>query len=173
MPTVKKVSIVDELAQKLAGAKILILTNATGIPVKQLQEIRRVCRKESIEYHIVKNTLAKLAAKKAGIQVDLDAVLSSSSAIAFGMGDEITTAKILQGFTQNLEQLSIKGGIFNNQLLTAEQVSELATLPSREQLLAKLMGSIQSPLYGLFNVLQAKQRDLLYALKALAEKKAA
>jgi large subunit ribosomal protein L10 len=173
MPTVKKISVVDELAQKLAGSKILILTNATGVPVKQLQEIRRECRKDAIEYHVVKNTLAKLAAKRAGIDIDLDSVLSTSSAIAFGMGDEITTAKIMQGFTKNLDQLSIKGGIFNNQLLTAKQVSELATLPSREQLLAKIMGGLQSPLYGLFNILQAKQRDLLYALKAIAEKKAA
>ncbi len=172
MPTQKKQVTVDDLASKLAEAKILILTSSSGLPVSQLQDIRRSCKKENIEYHVVKNTLAKLAAKKAGISLDLDAVLSTSSAIAFGMGDEISAAKLVSNYAKSIEAFTIKGGVFENKLLSAEQIVSLATLPSREQLLAQIMGGLQSPLRKLMYGLQDKQRSLLYALKSLAEQKA-
>ncbi|MEI6222157.1 MAG: 50S ribosomal protein L10 [bacterium] len=173
MPTVKKEAKVEELAEKVQNAKIMILTDTRGLTVSQIQGIRTDLRKLNAEFNVAKNTLTKLAVKKggAGATLDLDAIFAGPTTVAFAYGDETSPAKVLKKFASDIESFDIKGAIFQGTFLTREQVEELATLPSKEALLGKLVGMLNSPLYGLLNVAQAKQRELLYALKAVAATK--
>lgn len=162
----KKPEIVDWISEKLGKAEIAIVTDYRGLTVAEITELRRKFREQGIEYHVVKNTLAGFAANAVG-KPNISEFLEGPTAIAFGYDDVIQPAKVLQEFAKAAETpLSIKGGILGDKTLTSDEISALAKLPPKEELIGKVVGLVQSPLYGLVNVLNGNLRGLVGVLQA-------
>ncbi len=163
----KKPEIVDQISDKLSRSEIAIVTDYRGLTVAQLTDLRKKLRKQGIEYHVVKNTLAGFAASKVG-KADLSKYLEGPTAIAFGYNDPVQAPKILLEYQKSAEEipLQIKGGILGNKLITAQEISALAKLPPREELIARLIGMLQSPISGLITVLNGNLQALVMVLQA-------
>lgn len=165
MPTEKKKKVIDSLEQFFAQSDSGIMTDYRGIKTPDVVGLRRKFRENGVEFHIVKNTLAKIAAEKSG-KNNLSDIFDGPLAIAFVKDDISRTAKVLTDYiAANKLSLTIKGGFLGNKLLTSREVITLASLPSREVLIAKMLGGIQGPLYGLLNQVNAPLRGLAYVLQ--------
>ena len=128
--------------------------------------MRNILRESGIEYKVVKNTLARFAAERAGMG-ELVSRFEGPIAIAFGYDEIMGPAKVLAGYVDESQgTLSIKGGFYDDKVLTSEEVLTLATLPSREVLLARVVGQIQNPISALLNCLNAPMRDFVGVLQA-------
>ncbi len=161
----KKKEIVESLAERFSRSQIVIVTDYRGLSVSEISELRRRLREAGIEYKVVKNTLAGLAAARAGKSA-LPQLLKGPVALAFGYEEVAQPAKALLDWQKSSETpLSIRGGLLGERLLSAEEVQDLATLPSREELLAKLTGAMQAPIYGLVSVLGNSLRALTWMLQ--------
>jgi len=169
MPTAEKAAKVSELTQKMAGSKAIYLADFTGLDVASVTDLRSQLRQASVEYEVVKNRLAKRAAQEAGI-AGLDPFFVGPTAIAFAGADPVEPAKILQKFIDAGGKITIKSGLVDGQVISADQFKALATLPSREQLLAKVVGAVQGPLYGLSGVLSGLLRNLVGVVAAIEKK---
>ncbi len=169
MPTSEKIEKVEELTAAMAGAKAIYLADFTGIDVAKVTGLRNQLRDAEIGYHVVKNRLAKRAAEAAGL-AGLGEHFVGPTAIAFSNDDPIAPAKILQDFADKDESFSIKSGFMDGKILSADEVKALSKLPSREELLSKLLGSVQSPLYGFAGVLTGLLRNLVGVVAAIEEK---
>ncbi len=162
----EKAEIIDRLQQDFSRCNIGILTDYRGISTPDIIILRRRLRKSGIEYKVVKNTLARLAAERAGKDY-LVSSLDGPVAIAFGYGDITEPARVLTDYIRTSKvSLDIKGGFLGNRLLTSEDVTTLSTLPSREVLLAKVMGGMQSPILALVNCLVTPIRGIIGVLQA-------
>ena len=170
MPTEAKRETVAELREELANARTMIVSEYRGLSVKELAEIRRSLRKQDVSYRVVKNRLMRIAAADS-VGEALSPLLVGPTAIAFG-NDEAGTAKAVIDATRPYSKIvRITGGILGGKAIDAESVTRLATLPSREVLLAKLAGGMQAPVATLAGLLAAPLRNLGYALALLAEQK--
>jgi large subunit ribosomal protein L10 len=138
----EKVAAVAEIADRFRGSSAAVLTEYRGLTVAQLTELRRTLAGKA-SYAVVKNTLTKIAAREAGIEVD-EGLLTGPSAIAFVSGDVVETSKVLRDFAKAHPAMVIKGGVLDGRSLTAEEVVKLADLESREVLLAKLAGAMKA-----------------------------
>jgi large subunit ribosomal protein L10 len=166
-----KLAAVKELAGMLSSSEAVFLTDFTGLDVEAITELRRQLRDESVGYRVVKNTLAKLAVDQAGLS-ELRRFLEGPTGIAYTDGDIGVPARVLVGFANRSdERPRIKSGFAEGRLLTAEEVHRLATLPSREILLAQVLSAVQVPLGCLVGALQGLLRSLTGSLAALAEKR--
>lgn len=162
----KKVRIVQEIADSLGKSQVVVITSYSGMKTADMTSLRRKLRAAGVDYRVVKNTLARFAADETGKGFDRN-VFDGPIAAAFGYDDPVLAAKILNDFAKGSDSpLSILGGILGESVLTAEQVKELAQLPSREVLLARVVGGIQSPLVGFVRVLSGPVRGLAYLLQA-------
>ena len=170
MPTTQKTERVTELAQLMSEAKSMYLADFTGVDVASVTQLRRSLREASVDYQVVKNRLAKLAAVEVGLGV-LEGHLSGPTAVAFAQDDPIEPARIIQKFIDGGGKLVIKAGVMDGKLLGADEVERLASLPSRDELIAKTIGAIQGPLYGLSAVLTGLLRNLVGTLSALEEQR--
>jgi large subunit ribosomal protein L10 len=168
MPTPQKAKAIDELTDQLTRAKLVIITDYRGLKVSDLQTLRGNLRTSGGEFHIAKNTLTKIAAGKAGVE-GLDPHLEGPSAIAFGFDDPVQTAKTVSDFVRTSRILVIKGGVMDNRPISAADVEAIATLPSKEELQAKLLGMLVSPLARTVGVLSGPSRSMAYLLNARAE----
>ena len=151
----QKQQIVESLAAKIRDAKSGVLVKYEGITVADDTELRSALRKAGVEYTVMKNTLTGKACEIAGYG-DMKQYLSGMTAIAIGTDDPIAPAKIMKTFADKLDRFEIKAGFVDGGLLDKAGVEALAEIPSKEVLIAKMMGSLMSPLYGLAYVLQAK-----------------
>jgi large subunit ribosomal protein L10 len=170
MARAEKQAAVAEIVESLNDAAGAVLTEYRGLTVKQLQELRRSLG-ENADYAVVKNTLAKLAAKDAGID-GFDDLLTGPTAIAFIKGDVVEAAKGLRDFAKANPTLVIKGGVLDGKPLDAEEVAKLADLESREVLLGKLAGAMLASLSQavyLLNAPIAQAARLAGALQAKRE----
>jgi large subunit ribosomal protein L10 len=162
-----KAAAVAELAENFRESNGAVLTEYRGLTVKQLQELRRALG-ETASYAVAKNTLTKIAAKEAGVDID-DALLTGPTAIAFISGDPVEAAKGLRDFAKANAPLVIKGGFLDGKQLSADEIKKLADLESREVLLAKLAGAMKGSLQNavsLFNAPLAQTARLVAALEA-------
>lgn len=166
-----KASAVAELTTAFRDSSAAVLTEYRGLTVADLKELRRSLAGNAT-YNVVKNTLSKIAAREAGLDV-LEPMLEGPSAIAFVSGDPVTVAKGLRAFTREHPLLVIKGGVLDGAPLSADDIRKLADLESREVLLAKLAGGFIAPATQLASVLMAPVRQLAQVLGALAAKAAA
>jgi len=166
----EKQEAVAQIVEKFTSAKSVFLTDYSGLTVEAITNLRRNLRKSQVEFQVSKNTLARIAAKQVGYQ-DLVPHLEGPTALAFGMGDPAAPAKVLTDFLKTNEKPKVKAIIFEGKYFDAKSMSEIATLPSREQLLARLLGSLNSPITGLASSLSGIIRKLAYALNAVAESK--
>lgn len=169
MPREEKVQVVEELSQLLSECSIGILTDYRGLTTAEMTDLRRSLRGSEIKYRVVKNTLARFAAEKAG-KSDLVGLFEGPVAIAFGYGDIVLPAKVLADYIKTQKSiLTIKGGFTGDRLFTPADIESLASLPSTEILLAKIMAGIQSPIYRLVNSLSSPLRGLVGVLQARAK----
>ena len=162
-----KATAVDELTEEFRGSAATVLTEYRGLTVAQLKSLRRSLG-DTANYVVVKNTLTKIAAERAGVQ-GLDDLLSGPSAIAFVKGDPVEAAKGLRDFAKENPLLIIKGGYMDGAVLSASEISRIADLESREVLLAKLAGAMKASLTqaaGLFQAPLAQTARLLGAFQA-------
>ena len=169
MPTSEKVDKVEELTAALSNAKAIYLADFTGMDVAKVTGLRNKLRDAEVGYQVVKNRLAKRAAAEAGIS-GLDEHLVGPTAIAFTNEDPIAPAKILQDFADEDDTFSIKSGFMDGQILSPNEGEVLSKMPSREELLGKVLGSVQSPIYGLAGVLNGLLRNLVGVIGAIEEK---
>jgi large subunit ribosomal protein L10 len=166
----EKIKAVEEIKDRFSRAKAAVLTDYRGLNVADITELRRKLREQGIEFKVLKNTLIRIAIKD--FDYSLDEFLEGPTAVAFSYEDPIAPAKVLANFARTHKQLEIKAGVVEGKVATTDVIAELAKMPPKEELLAKAVGSIQSPLYGIVNVLQGPIRNLVYTLQALQEKKA-
>jgi large subunit ribosomal protein L10 len=162
----KKAKAIDQLQDTFTRCQVGILTDYRGLSTPQITALRRRLREASIEYKVVKNTLARFAGERAG-RSGLASLFEGPVAIAFGYGNITEPAKVLTDYIRSSQiSLSIKGGFISDRLLTAEDVTTLATLPPREVLLAKVLGGMQSPIATLIGCLSNPLRGLAGVLGA-------
>lgn len=149
-----KKAVVAEIKEKLVAAKSVVLIDYRGLTVAEVTELRNQCRKAGVEYAVLKNTMVNLAAKEAGIE-GLEAFLKGPTAVAFGMEDAVAPAKVLTEFIKKTKKTEIKCGLLDGQILDAAGVEALAAIPSREVLIAKIMGSMMSAVSKFVYVVEA------------------
>jgi large subunit ribosomal protein L10 len=165
MPTEKKKQVMDSLEQTFMRCDSGIMTDYRGLKTTDLVALRRKIRESGGEFHVVKNTLARIAAKKAG-KDQIGSIFEGPMAIVFAKDDVVKSAKALTDYLAASKiSVSIKGGFLGNKLLGPKDVATLATLPSKKELIAKVMGGVQGPLYGLMYMINAPARGLLVALQ--------
>ena len=164
-----KAAVVEEMKEKLQSAQGAVFVGFSGLTVADVTKLRRKFREGGVEYKVIKNTLTRIAADELGYNA-LDAILEGPTALAFSTEDAVAPAKILK--ETKTEALTVKAGLVDGQVIDVAAVDALASLPSREELLAKLVGSMQAPISGLVNVLQGNIRNMVYVLDAVRAKKA-
>lgn len=171
-PRRDKKEVVREIKQKLEDAKAIVLADFRGLNVHEISDLRKRLGEMDIEFKVLKNTLTRRAAHEVGIE-DLDEQLQGPTALAFSYTDPMAPAKALTVFSREHEFLKIKGGVLQGRVLGAPQVRELAFMPPRGELLAKVAGAMQAPIANLAYVLSAPMQGFVAALKAIADKKSA
>ena len=162
----QKQKIIEDLKEKIAKQKAMILVDFTGLKVKDLSNLRKKLKAADNELKIAKKTFLLLALKEKKLEMAAEE-LKGEIAIVFGYKDELSPAKIVYQFSQENPNLKILGGFLENKFREAEEIIALAQLPSREELLAKLVGSISAPISNFVNVLQGNIKGLIYALTAI------
>lgn len=170
---VAKEKAVDTLSGELGRIKLAVMTDYRGLTVREVEELRAVLRDEGISYRVTKNTLLRLAAKNNPALADIAPTsFTGPMALAMGFDDEVAAARVIFQYSKTHQALEIVGGITGEgQLLTAVQVKALATLPSREQLIAQVVGTIAAPLTGFVGVMSGNVRSIINVLNALSEAK--
>lgn len=166
----KKTELVGELKDKLATATAVYYTDFTGLNVKRMTELRRRFRKAGVEYVVIKNTLALRAVNESGLVSER---LRGPTGLVVTV-DPVAGAKVLTEFAkENDQKPAIKGGVFDGRRLDVDQVKQLANMPSREQLLSELAGTMQAPMAGMLGAMNALFTNFAGALDALKQQKEA
>ena len=173
--TSAKQAVVAQLKEQLESAKGVVLTSYKGLTVAQDTELRRELREAGVSYHVVKNTMLRIAAKEAGIE-GIEEHLEGTTAFAFSTEDAVAPAKVICGFIkknklEDAEVLTVKVGMVEGKVIGVGEVKALAALPSREELIAKLLGSMNAPISNTVNVLQGVIRNAVYVLDAIRSQK--
>ena len=169
MPTDRKINEVEELRGLIERCTAAITADHTGLGVGAMTELRRAMRLRGVQFRVVKNTLTYLAADAAG-RPAFKEVVQGPTGVAFGFDDPVEPAKALTDFiTSTRSVLKIKGGILGDRGLSAAEVADLAAIPSKDQLLARLLGRMQGPITGLAIVLNAPVASLARVLQRRIE----
>jgi len=153
----EKEAAVEEIAEILQKAKGVFLTDFEGLNVEMMEELRRKCREASVNYRVVKNTLARIAARKVGWD-ELVNYLQGPSAIAYSFDDPSAPARVVSEFAKKAEKPKIKVSLFEGVFYGPEKIEEIASLPPKDVLLARIVGGFNAPIQGmvagLYNLLQ-------------------
>ena len=166
----QKKEILKSLMEKIDQAKSVVFTSFNGLGVKDNEDLRKRLKQEDGEYCVVKKTLLDLAFRDKKIDNLEVKDFTGQIAAVFGYGDEVSPAKIVDEFKKDHEEkISFVGGILEGKYLAPEEVNALAKLPGRQELYAKLVGSINAPVSGLVNALAGNLRNLVYVLSAIEE----
>jgi len=169
----QKAEVVADLKQKLEKSVAGVLVDYKGISVANDTKLRKELREAGVDYAVVKNTLLRFAAKDVGYE-GLSSVLEGTTALAVSETDPVAAAKILAKYAEDSKgAFKIKAGFVEGKVLDANSVNELAKLPSREVLVARVLGGLNAPISGFVNVLNGNIKGLVVALNAIAEKKGA
>ncbi len=163
---------VQEIKEDMQQAGFLVLTDYRGLNVKDIGELRSSLREEGCKYKVVKNNLAKIAAKEVGLE-EINTYLEGPVAIAYSHQDPIPLAKAISKADKTHKNLSVKAGYLEGKLLEPQDIKSLGEIPSKEVLQAQLCGALQGPISGFANVLQAGIRNLVYGLEAVRQQKEA
>lgn len=166
-----KKQIVQEIKEKIDKATSIVLVDYRGLDVEAVTDLRNKYREADVEYKVYKNTLMRFAFKDCGLE-DFNKFLVGPSAVAFSYEDAVVPAKISNEFAKKHKELEIKAGIVDGKVVDVEGVKALADLPSREVLIAQVLGGLNAPISGFANVLQGTLKSLLYALNAVKDKQA-
>ncbi|MDR1695401.1 MAG: 50S ribosomal protein L10 [Endomicrobium sp.] len=171
MPNLKNQQELKSLTEKFKAMKGLILTEYHGLNVEEISELRSKLRPLNSEYTVVKNTLSELALKEIGIETGDN--FNGPTALVIENGDIVSPAKVVVEFAKTHAKLKVKAGFVEGKFVNAAVVEQLSALPSREVLIAKMLGSMNSPITGFVNVLAANIRGLVTVLDAIGKKQTA
>ncbi|MGE5328933.1 MAG: 50S ribosomal protein L10 [Deltaproteobacteria bacterium] len=163
---------VQELSDKIKKAQSFVIADYRGITVEEVTNLRNDLRKAKVEYKVIKNTLTRFAAKENGLE-ELVSYLEGPTAIAISYDDIVAPAKILSEYAKKNDRFKLKAGYVEGKVLNIEEIKQLASIPPKEVLISKLLGSFNAPITGFVNVLNGNIRGLVVALNAIAEKQAA
>lgn len=155
-----KAASVAEITEKFQKASSVVVFDYRGLTVAEATALRAETRKNNVEYLVLKNNIVKRACEAAGIDASVEAMLHGTNAFAFGYEDAVTPAKILKEFAKKAKKCEIKGGVIEGAVTGADDVNAIADLPSREVLIARLLGSMMSPISGLAIVLDQIAKKL-------------
>jgi large subunit ribosomal protein L10 len=167
----QKEATVTQLSDDLKRMKGLVFADFQGLNALEVEELRTKCIKAGMRYTVAKKTLLKLALKNAGLDIDPKLVLGSLATV-LNFEDEVTAAKTVADFAKTHEAMKILGGVLESKLVDAKTVVALAKLPSRNELIAKALGSIKAPISGFVNVLAGNLRGLVQVLNQIEKSKA-
>lgn len=167
----QKREVVNGISEKMKAAKAMVFTDYRGLTVEQDTELRSALRKAGVDYKVIKNTLARFAANQNGLE-ELDTFLNGPTAMASSDSDPVAPAKVLSEYAKKYDKLEIKVGVVEGKVIDINEVKALAELPSREVLIARVLGGFNAPISGFVNVLNGNIRGLAVALNAIAEQKA-
>lgn len=167
---IQKQETVRTLVEKLRGVKSLVFANFEKLTTREIEMLRKDLKKEGVGYTVAKKTLLRRAFQDAGIAVD-PKTLTGNFATVISVEDEVAPARIVVGFRKQHEALTVVGGVLEGRLASAAEIKALALLPSKQELRARLVGSIQAPISGFVNVLAGNLRGLVQVLNALKESK--
>ncbi len=165
----EKQEVINELHEKFGRAKAAVLTGYSGIDVEQITDLRSKLRQAQVEYRVVKNTLARRAAKGTALEGLADHFVGPIG-IALGYDDPVAPAKVLQEFSKTQQKLELKAGMLDGKLLKQADLKALASLPSLSALRGRIIGLLQAPASRIVGVLQAPGGQVARVLKARAEK---
>ncbi|KKR67368.1 MAG: 50S ribosomal protein L10 [Candidatus Uhrbacteria bacterium GW2011_GWE2_40_58] len=166
----QKKQMIQELADKFGKMKSAVFTSISGYTVEDATALRSTGHKKGVELMVTKKTLLLQALKEKGLETSKD-TLEGSILTAIGYEDEIAPAKIIADFVKGREGITIVGGVIEGAFVGANSIIQLSTLPSKQELLAKLVGSMNAPTSGFVNALAGNLRNLVYVLTAVKEQK--
>ena len=172
MPTKEKEVELTKFRETIKGAKSVVVSHASGMTVSEVTELRKLLREANVTHTVVKNTLGRIAAREVNME-GLAKLLDGPTVISISKTDSIAPSKVLSAFAKTHEKLVILGGVVDGKDASAKDIAEIASLPSREELLAKMLGSMNSPISGFVRVLNGPISGFVRALNAIAQKKAA
>lgn len=162
---------VVQLKESLDGAQMALVSDFKGLSVKEMTALRRRLQEAGGEYTVAKNSLIKRALKETGLP-ELDGMLKGTNVLLIGKEDPVAPVKALVDFLKETKkELEIKGGILEGKVVSAEEFDQIAKLPSREEMIAKLMGSMQSPARGVAVTLSGVARNMVHVLEAVRKQK--
>ena len=173
MKRTEKDQIIAEVREKASNATGMFFADFTGITVEEINELRREFRKAKVDYRVVKNTLARKALESVGGYDKVIDRLVSPTAIAFAYEDPVAPAKIIKKFCEKNEKLVLKICVIEKQVFEGKQLNEIAKLPTRTELIAGILTSIQAPASGVVGAVGALMRDLVVIIGQIETKKAA
>lgn len=162
----------EMLKEKISKAKVAIVTENKGLSVDQITDLRRQLQKENGDYTVIKNTLAKLVIEGTEFEGISD-MLQGPIVLALGYEDQVAPAKVIAKFIKTNENVVIKGGVVDGSVMDEKEVNELAKLPSKEELYAKILGSVNSPASGIVMSMNAVMSGLVRAMDQVAKQKTA
>ncbi len=162
---------VQELVESLKNAKSAVFANFQGLKVSESEELRGICREQGVTYVASKKTLLKHALAELGMDIDTKA-FEGGPAVVLGVEDEVAPAQIIAKFAKDHEVVSVFGGTLEGNYIDTEKVNDLSKLPSKDELLAKMVGSLNAPVSGFVNVLAGNLRGLVNVLNAVKDAKA-
>ncbi|MFH1047971.1 MAG: 50S ribosomal protein L10 [Patescibacteria group bacterium] len=161
---------VQDVLDGLKEAKSIVIADLSPLKVSKSTELRQKAKLQNVVVRGTKKTLLKRASKDVGLELD-ETALGGSIMLLMGRGDEVAPARLIAELRKEYKELTIQGGVLEGRWMTSQQVLALSQLPSRDELIAKAVGSIAAPLSGLVNVLQGNLRNLVYALNAIKDVK--
>ena len=167
----QKEQLVQKVTEQLEKSKAVLMVNFSGLKVNEERELKKKLREQGIAFEVIKNTLFKIALQNTKIDLD-EKLLDQPIALIWSAEDEVAPAKITVNFAKEAEKIQLVGGIIDKKFVEAEMIKQLAALPTREELYAKLVGALNAPMYRLVNALQGNLRGLVYILKQYSEQKA-
>jgi len=167
----KKEKTLDDLKAALLNSKFTVVSDYKGTTVAELTALRRDVQKAGGDLTIAKNTLIKKAIDGQNYSNDMSSFLAGPTAIAYTSGDPVPVAKALTEYIKKVKKTTIKGGVLEGKKVNEKEISNIASLPSREQLIAKMLGSLNAPAQNVVYALSGVSRNLVYVLEAVRKQK--
>jgi large subunit ribosomal protein L10 len=165
----EKERVVENLKDKFKSAKGIVLADFTGLTVGEANELRRKCREARVEYRVVKNRLAKIAAKELDL-TELEKHFEGPVAVALSEADSIAPARVLSQFRREVQKLTFRAGYLEGRMFSADEIRGIASLPGRDGLLAQVIGSIQAPMGQIVWSLEGLLRNLISILDQVSRR---
>ncbi len=170
MPRPEKVAVVESTIEAAEKASSIVLADFTGLNVEQITELRRKLRERSVEYRVIKNTLAHISFEKLGYH-ELTKYLKGPTVVAFGYDDPGEPVRIILDFSKKIDKPKIKAILFEGQLVPGEEAEKITQLPSRKQLYAMFVGGLNAPIVNFAGVLNGLLRKFVGTIDAIQKKK--
>jgi len=166
----QKVEVIKKTQSSIKDSKIVIFTDYSSMTVEEMANLRKKLLESGDKYQVIKNALIDIAAQKENYKSEIKKS-KKQTAVVFGASDEVMPAKILVEFIKEIQKPEILGGLYQGEVISKEDVEKIASIPSREELQAKLVGTIAGPMSGFVNVMAGNIRGLISVINQYKDKK--